>query len=280
MRLTAIGTSGSFPGPTSPASCYLLEVEAERTYRVVLDLGSGALGPLQAHCSLAQLDAVVLSHLHPDHCLDLTGLFVHRSYDPQFFCGDSTVGTARPRLPVWGPAGTEHRIGSAHHTDPGLSPSADTAGVSELSAVFDFREVAPGAVFEIGPLRFEAFLVEHPVEAYALRVTGPEGQVLTYSGDSDECEGLVAAAAGADVFLCEAAFQEDRDTVRGIHLTGRRAGRVASAAGAASLVLTHIPPWTDAGIVRTEAAGEYSGPIEVARPNASWTIRSTAEETP
>ncbi|GAA4285078.1 MBL fold metallo-hydrolase [Brevibacterium daeguense] len=279
MRLTAIGTSGSFPGPASPASCYLLEAEAERTYRVVLDLGSGALGGLQAHCSPADLDAVVLSHLHPDHCLDLTGLFVHRSYDPTFFCDDSAVGISRPRLPVWGPADTGRRISAAHHTDPGLSPSADTAAPNDMSAVFDFREVAPGTVFEIGPLRFEAFLVEHPVEAYALRVTGPDGEVLTYSGDSDECENLVAAASGADVFLCEAAFQEDRDTVRGIHLTGRRAGRVASAAEAAALVLTHIPPWTDAGIVRTEAAGEYSGPIELARPGASWTIRSTAEET-
>src|SRR5699024_9275453 len=126
----------------------------------------------------------------------------------------------------------------------------------------------------IGTLTVESFLVDHPVEAYALRITDAAGRVITYSGDSDECDNLVAAASGADLFLCEAAFQEDRDTARGIHLTGKRAGRVAQNAEASALVLTHIPIGTDCSIVRGEAAGEFRGPIDLAKPGAAWTVRA------
>ena len=77
MRLTVIGCSGSFPGPDSPASCYLIQAPYEgRTFSIVLDLGPGALGALQRVIDPRELDAVMLTHLHPDHCLDCTGLFV------------------------------------------------------------------------------------------------------------------------------------------------------------------------------------------------------------
>ena len=94
MRLTVIGCSGSFPGPDSPASCYLIE---EQGFRLLLDLGSGSLGPLQRHARLDGIDAVCLSHLHADHCLDLCGYWVARTYRPE--------GPA-PQIPVYGPAGT------------------------------------------------------------------------------------------------------------------------------------------------------------------------------
>lgn len=276
MRLTAIGTSGSFAGPASAASCYLLEAAVgHREYRVVIDLGSGALGALQNYVDPSSLDAVVLSHLHPDHCLDVTGLYVYRSYDPKYFnCGDAhtDTGAIRASLPVWGPAGTHERLAAAYHTEPGLSPVAGQSHPTDLSTIFAFHDLTPGAAFTIGPLTITAFLVEHPVEAYALRIEDQAGHVITYSGDSDECDSLVKAARGADVFVCEAAFQEDRDAARGIHLTGLRAGRVADAAEAKNLVLTHIPPWTDACMVRAEAAAEFSGPIELARPGNTWQL--------
>ncbi|WP_433913760.1 MBL fold metallo-hydrolase [Brevibacterium litoralis] len=276
MRLTAVGTSGSFPGPASAASCYVLETaDADRTYRVVLDLGNGAAGPLQSYTDLADVDAIVLSHLHADHCLDLTVLFVQHRYDPRFF--DPEAGAGRPRLPVWGPGGTRTRLEAAYHVDPGLSPRATEAHPTDMTEAFDFHDVTPGHTFAIGPLHFEAFLVDHPVESYAYRITDrTDGTVLTYSGDTDACEGLTAAAREADLFLCEAAFEEGRDTVCGIHLTGQRAGETAQAAGARSLVLTHIPPWTDRDVVRTEAAGRYAGPIDLAETDATWTIAPEA----
>jgi ribonuclease BN (tRNA processing enzyme) len=103
MRVTIVGCSGSFPGPQSPASCYLVQAEHEgRTWSMVLDLGSGALGPLQRYLDPTTLDAVVLSHLHADHFLDLCGLYVMQRYreasaDP-CRCGSgryATTGRAR-----------------------------------------------------------------------------------------------------------------------------------------------------------------------------------------
>jgi hypothetical protein len=99
MRLTVVGCSGSVPSVDSPASCYLVEADdGQRPWRVLLDLGSGALGPLQQHVDPTRLDAVLLSHLHADHCLDLCGLYVMLKYAPQ-------AGTPEPhrvRDPVRG----------------------------------------------------------------------------------------------------------------------------------------------------------------------------------
>ena len=85
MRLTVIGCTGSFPGPNSPASCYLLTATDRhgRTWRVLMDMGNGALGVLQRHINLADIDAILISHLHPDHCIDLSGLHVAVKWDPR-----------------------------------------------------------------------------------------------------------------------------------------------------------------------------------------------------
>ena len=90
MRITVIGCSGSFPGPEGPASCYLLEAEG---FRLLLDLGNGAVGALQRHASLDSIDAVCLSHLHADHCLDICPFWVARTYSP---AGDAPDPGVRP----------------------------------------------------------------------------------------------------------------------------------------------------------------------------------------
>ena len=267
MKVTAIGTSGSFPGPHAASSCYLLEVPAaDRTWRIVVDLGSGAVGPLQRVVSTRDIDAVILSHLHPDHCLDVTALYVMRAYDPEYFL----AGKRLPKIPIYGPAGTHARLQAAHHTEPGLADTGDTP--SDISAAFDFIDLTPDSTHQIGPLSVQAFLVEHPVEAYALRFTAPNGAVFTYSGDTDACENLIRAARGSDLFLCESAFDDQRDPTRGIHLTGSRAGAVAAEAGVGRLVLTHIPPWTDTDSVLAAATEAYGAVVGAAQPLNSWTV--------
>jgi ribonuclease BN (tRNA processing enzyme) len=252
VKLTVVGCSGSFPAPDSPSSCYLVEADDAdgRTWRVVLDLGSGALGPLQRHTRLDALDAVVVSHLHPDHFSDLCGLYVARRYDP--------AGQAADRLPVYGPAGTAERLRQAY--------GGDGVGIDET---FDVRELSPGRPVELGPLTLTPYPVEHPVEAFGVRVeahAGPRTEVLAYTGDTDACEALVSLAKGADLLLAEASFQEGRDTARGVHLTGLRAGQVASDAGCRRLLLTHVPVWTDPQVVLAEARSAFPGSVELARP--------------
>ena len=255
MRLTVVGCSGSFAGPESPASCYLVTAEHEgRTWRLALDLGNGALGALQRHIDLADIDAVVISHLHPDHCIDLTGLYVTRTYRPQ--------GALTERLPVYGPAGSAQRLEAAYE-------GIDEGG---MSGVLDFRRISTSVPTHIGPFVVRPYLVNHPVEAYGFRVEA-DGKVLAYSGDTDSCDALSPLFADADLVLADSAFVEGRDEVRGIHLTGRRAAEAAVAAGGVQrLMLTHIPAWNDPQVCRAEAAHVWPGEVELARPDATYEV--------
>jgi len=251
MRLTVVGCSGSVPGPASPASCYLLEADDAdgRTWRVVFDLGSGALGALQKYCDPREIDAVAISHLHPDHCADLAGLHTYLSYHPD----------GRKETVVYGPFGTAGRIAE-------LRGEADSTGVL---ATFAWQS---GSTVEIGPISIRTESVTHSVPAYAMRIEGPsdtspdERSVLAYSGDSDVCEGLALVASGADAFVCEASFLEGDDVPPGLHVTAADAGRVATDAGCARLIVTHLPPWGDPNATRIEVGEHYSGPIDLARP--------------
>ena len=252
MRLTVVGCAGSFPSPDSPASCYLVEADdAEgRPVRILLDLGSGALGPLQRYARLDALDAVVLSHLHPDHFMDVCGLYVARRYAP--------AGPAPGPLPVYGPQGTAERIRQAYGGDP-----------TGFSDTFDVHELVDGRPVTLGPLTVTPYRVEHPVEAYGLRLEAQAGrrtEVLAYTGDTDSCENLLPLAKGADLFLAEASFQEGRDEARGVHLTGLRAGQAAADAGCRRLLLTHVPVWTDPDVVLAEARSAFPGPVQIVRP--------------
>jgi ribonuclease BN (tRNA processing enzyme) len=248
VRLTVVGCSGSYPGPDSPCSSYLLEHDG---HRLLLDMGNGALGALHRHIDPVTLDAVVLSHLHSDHCIDLATYYVVRNYHP---------AGRLPLLPLHGPAGTLDRLTQAY----GLDGDVDMAGV------YDFREVTPGT-FDSGPFRITADRVNHPVESFAYRIEAG-GKVLTYSGDSAESENLIRLAQGSDLFLCEASFTEGRDTYPDVHLNGREAGEHATRAGATRLLLTHIPPWTDGQINLAHAKKAYDGPVELARPDAVYEV--------
>jgi ribonuclease BN (tRNA processing enzyme) len=251
MRLTAVGCSGSYPGPDSPASCYLLEAEADgRTWRILLDLGSGALGALQRYVDPLAVDAVFLSHLHADHCLDLCGYYVLRKYHPT---------GPQPRIPVWGPAGTADRMARAYDlpTEPGMTGE------------FDFR--AYDGVVGLGPFRVEPVRVVHPVPAYGLRVSA-DGVTLGYSGDTGPCPGLDEVARGVDLLLAEASFRSGDDNPPALHLTGRDGGEAAARGGAGRLLLTHVPPWFDREHAAAEARTAYNGPVELARCGQTYDV--------
>ena len=253
MRITVVGCSGSYPGPDSPASCYLVEAddgdgEARRTWRLLLDLGNGALGALHNYVDPLTIDAVLLSHLHADHCLDLCGYYVMRKYHPS---------GPQPSLPVWGPRGVADRMARAYELpeDPGMREE------------FDFHEY--DGPFRVGPFSILPIGVEHPVDAYGLRISAG-GSTLGYSGDTAPCEGLDRVAANVRLLLAEASFRDMDDNPPGIHLTGHDAGSAASRSRAGRLVLTHVPPWFERDGMLAEARTAYSGPIEVARPGMTF----------
>ncbi len=247
MRLTVLGSSGSVAGPESAASGYLLTLPGEQP--VVLDFGPGVLGALQHHTDPNGV-AVMLSHLHADHCLDLPGMLVWRRYHPE---------PARGRAPLFGPGGTAIRIGSA---------SSEFAGaVDDISDTFDVRTWVDDEAVIIGGMTVLPRRVLHPPETYGLRITGPRGEVLAFSGDSAVCDTLVTLAADADVFLCEASWTHaPNERPPDLHLSGTEAGDIARRANVKSLLLTHIPPWTSVEDVLCEARAVYRGPVGVARP--------------
>lgn len=251
MRVTVIGCSGSFAGPASAASSYLVSADdpAGRTWNVVLDLGSGALGPLQRHVDPHALDAVLLSHLHPDHCADVCGLYVSYTYDP--------AGAPAAQLPVWGPDGTAIRLTQMYH---GLEDGA-------LGRVFDIARIEDRVPITVGPFTITPYAVRHPVEAYGFRVEA-NGAVLAYTGDTDSCDNLGPLMAGADLVLADSAFVDGRDDARGIHLSASRAALAArDAGGVRRLMLTHMPAWNDPEVCRAQAEEHWPG-VEVAEPGS------------
>ena len=255
MRLTIVGCSGSLAGPGSPASCYLVQAEHQgRTWNLVLDLGSGALGALQRHVDLRAIDAVVLSHLHADHCLDLCGLYVSQKYAPG--------AGARTRIPVYGPRGTADRMARAYDMTP---PDG-------MHHEFDFHDLADSQSVRVGPFTITPHPVRHPAEAYGIRVEA-DGEVLAYTGDTDTCDGLTSLFRDATLALADSAFVDGRDHVPGIHLSGSRAARAAlDAGGVRRLMLTHIPPWNDQEVCRSQAAALWPGEVEVAEADAVYEL--------
>ncbi len=239
MQVTIVGWAGSFPGPASPASCYLIDTG---DFRLVLDLGSGALGALQLYSELTEIDAICLSHLHGDHCLDMCGYSVVQNYHPD---------GPRPPIPVYGPAGTAERLNRAL--------GSDHLG---MAGAFEFATLAPGA-FEIGPLRISAEHMNHPVETFGFRIEHG-GKVLAYSADTGPCAELVALADGADVLLSEASFIDRPDLPPDLHLTARQAATIAARSGAAELVLTHLVAWNDPAVSLAQASEAFSGPVRLA----------------
>lgn len=255
FRMTVVGCSGSYPGPDSPASCYLVQAEqGGRTWSLVVDLGNGALGALQRYVDPLEVDAVLLSHLHADHCVDMTSYYVLRKYHP--------AGT-QPMIPVWGPSGTAKRLAKAYDlpTNPGMREE------------FEFHQY--DAPFAVGPFEIEAFAVDHPVEAYGMRIavdTDAGRRTLAYSGDTGPTHSLLDIAADADLFLCEASFRHGDDNPPSLHLTGTECGETAAKSKVKRLVLTHVPPWHEPQGMLDEAVAVYDGPTGLAAQGAIYEI--------
>jgi ribonuclease BN (tRNA processing enzyme) len=248
VRLTIVGCAGSYPSATSAASCYLVEADG---FGLVLDLGSGALGPLARHTDIYGIGAITLSHLHPDHCFDVCSYFVARRFHPK---------GPFPRMPIFGPEDTEQRLARAYAVSE--SPN--------LRVEFDFRTY-PEEPFRIGPFTARVALVEHPVTTYGIRLEHG-GSTFVYSGDTGPTPALVELAKSADLLLCEATFRHGDDNPAGMHMLPSEAGEHASQAGARRLVLTHLAPWVRGEDSAADARETFAGEVSVAVAGATYEL--------
>ena len=207
---------------------------------------------------MLDLDAVVITHIHADHCLDLVVYSYARRYG---------VGSPKP-LPVYGPRGLQDRLIQAFDAPP----------EDRLDGVYEFRTLAEGRR-TIGPFEIDLAYMNHPVETFGLRVMA-DGASLAYSADTGECPALIDLARNADILLCEAAFADVLGNPDALHLNGRQAGEHAAKANAKRLVLTHIPPWIDEKTNYDDARRAYDGPVELARPGATYDLSVVSSDIP
>jgi ribonuclease BN (tRNA processing enzyme) len=253
MRLTVIGCTGSFAGPDSPASCYLVEAPFEgRTYRLLVDLGSGAFGPLQRHSTIRDIDAIALSHLHADHCFDMSGFYVVSRYHPD---------GAFDRIPVHAPEGAGDFLVAAYGVEENTG----------MRSQFDFQAWQDGGTVQLGPFAVTSARVNHPVPAFAGGGATAD-RTLAYSGDTGPTDALLDLVAGADAFLCEASFVESGTNPPNLHLTGAEAGHYAAQGGVGRLLVTHIPTWTDRAEVETDVKTTWDGPYDLVTAGATYDL--------
>ncbi|HEX9823880.1 MAG TPA: MBL fold metallo-hydrolase [Actinomycetota bacterium] len=252
MELVVLGADGMYASPGGATSGYLLR---EDGFTVWIDLGSGTLANLQRHQDLYDVDAVMVSHRHPDHLVDLFAYYIARLYGPP---------EPSPEIPLFAPPEVLER---AHAF---VSDSSEGG----LERAFDRREVDPGSSFEVGPFRVRTARMAHPVETMGVRIEAG-GTVFAYSADTGPCTQLVELAEGADLLLAEASWQDEDDEVPGdLHLRASEAGDHARMAGAGRLVLTHIKPGLDRERSRREAAAVFDGEVLLAEQGMTIEVKS------
>lgn len=255
MKLTVLGGSAAGPNTGQGCSGYLVEVGATR---LVLDLGPGTLPELRRHADFRALDAIVITHLHLDHTLDLGALRFALTYNP--------VKPERPTA-LWLPPGGRSFLDRFAAT---FEPEDDGAFFAKAFAV---EEYDPTRTLRIGDAQLSFAPTVHYVPCWAIRVSdGAEGD-LVYTADTGPAADLRGFADGAAVVVAEGTSLEpspESFEERG-HLTAAEAAELAGRAGAGTLVLTHL--WEERGFdaYRTQAAAVFPGRIELARPGLEIT---------
>ena len=264
MRITVLGKSPSWQDVDGACSGYLIE---EDGFRLLLDCGNGVFSKLRRYRDYTGIDAVVISHLHADHFLDLVPFAYALTYAPrqQPVPVDRWPGTdspARPRL--YAPRGARETF----RRIVGAWGSEDL-----IEKAFELIEFDPAATLDVGTLRISFHEVPHFTTTYAVSISSMNGGGrFTYGADSAPNDELVAFADGADLLLIEATLpRPEREGPRG-HLTPSEAGEHGSKARVRRLVLTHISDELDADWAQREAEKAFGGPVDVAVEGAVFTV--------
>jgi ribonuclease BN (tRNA processing enzyme) len=238
-RVVVLGGCGAWPEPGRACSGFLLEHDG---YRVALDLGYGTLPRLLSLLGSAiavGLDAVIVTHDHPDHVVDLHGLLRARLYDARH----------EPRIALYSPAAVLDRIAGLEDSDR-----------STAERVFSWRSLPAGA-YEVGPFRLESWALPHYVPNAGVRLSAP-GLTVAYTGDTGPDPALADIGRDADLYIVDATDRESGAPP--LNLTAREAGEAAAAAGADRLMLTHFWPGNDRDRSRAAAAAVFGGEVLIA----------------
>lgn len=257
MDLTVLGCSGSYGAPPDHACSGYLVRHGDTA--IWIDCGNGTFARLQEHVALPDLDALVITHEHPDHCVDVYGLHVALRY-----------GADRTGFPVYGPAGIDARLGQL--VRGGWRDTFVWHAVDDGSRVVIGGTGGTGGTGGIA-LRFSR--TDHPPPTFAVEATAA-GRRLVYTADTGPAWSVDAFGAGADLVLSEASYLAGPGSAAGgpvwrspHHLTATEAGRAARVAGAHALVLTHLWPGTDPAAAVAQGSEAFGAPVALATPGAT-----------
>ncbi len=232
MKLTVLGCYGPYPPPGGCCSGYLLQ---EENCNMLIDCGNGVLSRLQEHLDYQDLDAVIISHLHPDHFSDV--MIMRYGLQMAF-----DHGLRSEPLPLYAPADPESEFERL--------PYKNAYSVNSIEA---------GDTLQIGPFTILGREGVHAVPSMALRIRTASG-LLIYSGDTEYYDGLSDFASGGDLFLCEANFLEkDIENNLPNHLSSAQAAQIAANAGVKKLLITHHHPERDLELSLAEAVKHFPG---------------------
>lgn len=250
MKLTVLGGSAASPNTGMGCSGYL--VQSGET-RLLIDPGPGTLQELRRYADFRTLDAVLISHMHLDHALDLLALRHALAYNP--------IPAPGP-VPVWLPPG-----GAAFLTR--VTAPFDECDVPErFTSTVDMREYDPATALEVGDCRMTFAIAVHYLPTWAMRIVDREGKALGFTADTGPAADLDEFFAGVDLLLAEATLLSagGHDAAMRGSLTAREAATLARDAGAGGLILTHY--WEEHGTesLRQEATAVFSGPLALAQP--------------
>ncbi len=237
FRITVIGCSGTYSSTGSSCSSYLVRTP---TTSVLLDAGPGSSIELQRHIDLAALDAIIISHEHPDHWTELPILYHAYRY-----------GIERAGVPTYGTAGTKRLL--------------DTVSPEAASTAFSWTTITADSALTIGDVSFSFSETDHPVETLAILARSADA-TIGYSADTGPGWSPEAFDEKIDVFVYETTLPESLEDTGIPHVSGREAGTRATAADVGHLVITHVPPGHDSADREISARTTFSGQISVAEP--------------
>jgi ribonuclease BN (tRNA processing enzyme) len=253
MKLTVLGCWAPYPKAGGACSGYLLQAGGKN---ILIECGNGTLSNLQKHIDFRQLDAVLISHFHPDHYMDL-------------YCLRHAVSGARRAnhqlqpVTLYLPGSPElpHQQMSGY-TDSFTVKTIETLPAEKENGVTVYKTLLVDSKTS-GKLNITFIYADHPIPAYAMLIEGEKK--FFYSADTKLCLHLPAFMQGVDVALCEASvIEEDKDYTSVGHLTAMQAGQLAREAGVKNLVITHFWPEYDLETIKAEAEYGFGRPVTVA----------------
>jgi len=247
LGITVIGCSGTYSSADSSCSSYLVRTTSTT---VLLDAGPGSSIELQRHVDLADVDAIIVSHEHPDHWTELPSLY--HAY---------RFGLDRSHVRLYGTAGTRSLL--------------DASVVEATERTFDWTTIDESSTLEVGDISFSFSLTDHPVETLAIRGEAG-GMSVAYSADTGPAWSPERFGAPVDVLVYEASLSVDLEDQGIPHVSGRQAGERAAAAGVGHLVLTHVPPGEDPYERVAAASARFVGPIDAAVPGRTFSPVATS----